>query len=149
MSKDEFNVIESILFSFPELCRSADIRREYILSLACTKDPGEHVQGGSGLCTADCYADGNRHLEAMETIIKQTSASLTRLRAEEKEFISQYYFNHEEAYNFDDSLATLYRKRKKLCQKVMSLIRVYPLFREWREREKEERLEAAKRGIKN
>lgn len=145
MTKDEFQVTESILFAYPEVCRALDQRREYLISLALTRNPGDHVQGGTGLTAIERFADGDKESRNLQAIIDRVIGCLEKLRAEEGEFVRKYYFERAGVYAFDQVETLIFRKRQKICDKLLGVMSVYGLLRGWRDVEKKRMLDAAKK----
>ena len=146
MTKDEFCAIEAILFSFPELCVARRARKDFLLSMALSSSSPDaiHVQGGNGVSRAERYAEGDRELEQLETIISKISHSLANLKEADKELVDQFYFSEKGSYSFKFSAPALFMKRKRICAQLEGLMSIYPLFREWRERETERAKEVAR-----
>mgnify|MGYP004668966421 CR=1 FL=1 len=144
MTKDEFQVVESILSLFPELCRAADQRRDYVVSLVLAPNHGEPVQGGTGVSAIERFVDGDRESANLKIILDRIVGCLEKLRAEEGRFVERYYFEGQSAYDFEESGSVLYGKRRKVCAKLAGVLGIYHLVREWREVEQMRRLEAAK-----
>ncbi len=144
MTKDEFQVIESILALFPEICRAADQRRDYLTSLVLAPNHGEPVQGGPGVSAIERYVEGDRESNNLQIIIDRIVGCLQKLRAEEGKFVELYYLEGQQAYDFEESGSVLYCKRRKICSKLTGILNIYHLVREWREIEQMRRLESAK-----
>lgn len=144
MTKDEFQVVESILSLFPEVCRSADQRRDYVVSLVLAPNRGEPVQGGVGVSAIERFVEGDRESANLKLIIDRVVSCLRKLRAEEGRFVEMYYFEGQSAYEFEESGSVLYGKRRKICAKLAGVLSIYHLVREWRDVEQLRRLEAAR-----
>ena len=144
MTKDEFQVVESILALFPGLCRAADQRRDYVVSLVLSPNHGEPVQGGTAVSAIERFVEGDRESENLKIIIDRIVGCLQKLRTEEGRFVELYYFEGQQVYDFEESGSVLYGKRRKICAKLAGVLSIYHLVREWREVEQMRRLEAAK-----
>lgn len=145
MTKDEFAVIESVLFALPEVCRALDQRRDYIVSMVLAPNHGEPVQGGTGVSAIQRFVEGDRESSSLKCIIDCVVLAYKKLRADEREFVARYYFRREPAYEFDVSEGAVFRARQKVCRKMSSVLSIYHLVREWRDVEDVRRVEAAKR----
>lgn len=144
MTKDEFGVVESILFALPEVCRALQQRRDYIISMVLAPNHDEPVQGGTGISSIQHFVEGDRESNNLKIIIDRGVLAIKKLCAEEREFVRRYYFRREAAYEFDVSEGAIFRARQRACRKMMGLLSVYHLVREWREIEEDRRIEAAK-----
>lgn len=144
MTKDEFGVVESILFALPEVCRALQQRRDYIISMVLAPNHDEPVQGGTGVSSIQRFVEGDRESNNLKIIIDRGVLALKKLRSEEREFVRRYYFRREAAYEFDVSEPVIFRTRQKVCKKMLGLLAVYHLVREWREIEEDRKIEAAK-----
>ena len=144
MTKDEFGVVESILFALPEVCRALQQRRDYIISMVLAPNHDEPVQGGTGISSIQRFVEGDRESNNLKIIIDRGVLAIKKLRAEEREFVRRYYFRREAAYEFDVSEPVIFRTRQKVCKKMLGLLAVYHLVRKWGEIEEDRRIEAAK-----
>ena len=129
---------------FPELCRAADQRRDYVVSLVLAPNHGEPVQGGAGVSAIERFVEGDRESNNLKIIIDKIIGCLQKLRAEENKFVELYYFEGQQVYDFEESGSVLYCKRRKICAKLCGILSIYHLVREWREVEQIRRLESAK-----
>lgn len=146
MTKDEFQVIETILSLYPELCRAAEQRRDYLISMALAPNHGDiPVQGGPGISPIERFVEGDRESSNLKIIIDRIRGCVSKLRQEEKKFVIEYYIEKRDVYDFVESGATIYCKRRKICGKLTGILRIYNLVREWRDIEAERRLEAVKK----
>lgn len=146
MTKDEFQVIETILSLYPELCRAAEQRRDYLISIVLAPNHGDiPVQGGTGISAIERFAEGDRESNNLKVIIDRVRSCVSKLRQEEKQFVIKYYIEKKDIYDFAESGATIYCKRRKICGKLTGVLGVYNLVREWRDIEAERRLEAVKK----
>ena len=103
MTKDEFGVVESILFALPEVCRALQQRRDYIISMVLAPNHDEPVQGGTGISSIQRFVEGDRESNNLKIIIDRGVLAIKKLRAEEREFVRRYYFRREPAYEFEVS----------------------------------------------
>lgn len=145
LSKDEFQVIESILSLYPELCRAAEQRRDYVISLVLAPNRDTPVQGGTGVSAIERFVEGDRESNNLKLIIDRITSCISKLRFEERQFLKEYYIEGKDTYDFDESLSVVYRRRRKICDKLTGILGIYHLVREWRAAESERRLEAARK----
>ena len=149
ISKDEFQVIELILSLYPDICRAAEQRRDYLISLILAPNhDNAPVQGGSPLPAAERVleaVDGDKEIANLKIIISRVCSCVSRLRQEERKFVTEYYIKKKDVYDFDESSSVIYSKRRKICSNLAGVLGVYNLVREWRALESERRLEAVKR----
>ena len=68
MTKDEFGVVESILFALPEVCRALQQRRDYIISMVLAPNHDEPVQGGTGISSIQRFVEGDRESNNLKII---------------------------------------------------------------------------------
>lgn len=144
MTKDEFGVVESILFALPEVCRALQQRRDYIISMVLAPNHDDSVQGGTGISSIQRFVEGDRESNNLKIIIDRGVLALQKLRVDERDFVRRYYFRKEPAYEFDVSEGAIFRWRQKICRKMLGLLSIYHLVREWREIEEDRKIEAAK-----
>ena len=150
ISTDEFQVIEMILSLYPDICRAAEQRRDYVISLALSSpsSDGIHVQGGERISVIERFVEGDKETNDLKTIIARVHSCVSRLRQEERKFVTEYYIEKKDLYDFDESSSVIYGKRRKICGKLSGVLKVYPLVRAWRTLEAERRLEATRRQSK-
>ena len=148
MTNDEFRICETILTIYPDVCLSADIRRELLMSRALRHDPGDHVQGGPGINPADRYVSAvcdDRALKDMQMIMTRVESGFGKLRAEERDFVRRYYFAG--ANDWDAMPQLIYKSRRRVCGKIFFVvIGAYDAVRRYRDRERERRINATKKA---
>ena len=110
ISKDEFQVIEMILSLYPDICRAAEQRRDYVISLALSSpsSDGIHVQGGERISVIERFVEGDKETNDLKTIIARVHSCVSRLRQEERKFVTEYYIEKKDLYDFDESSSVIY-----------------------------------------
>ena len=94
------------------------------------------------------FAEGDKETNDLKTIIARVHSCVSRLRQEERQFVTEYYIEKKDIYDYDESASVIYGKRRKICGKLSGVLKVYPLVRAWRTLEAERRLEATRRQSK-
>lgn len=151
--KDKKVIIQTILYSYPDICMDRKQREERYLSAASGsgRDSGVRVQGGEGVACQERFAElmeSDAQLQQATKIIAEMQRGFQRMGKDEYLAVREFYFeragrsgtaaalNMSES-NVDKKIERAFFVMQDYCSEV------YHLFCQWRKVRDRERRESA------